>query len=108
MTASFSSLKEPTNRIVKQTLDSVLGNVSYSPKEVQNWVDTVSQAILDKMQDLSDGFKYVVTATILQRSNAGFHLSTTCYWDYNHDGSVTFRWENKSMHAIVTVLGIAI
>lgn len=64
--------------------------------------------ILDNLQKMSDGFKYIVTVVMLQRSNAGFHLFSTCFWDQSLDGTVTVQWENKSMHCVVTIYGVAV
>eukprot|EP00386_Alphamonas_edax_P009528 GDKI01031311.1.p1 GENE.GDKI01031311.1~~GDKI01031311.1.p1 ORF type:complete len:118 (-),score=46.24 GDKI01031311.1:258-611(-) len=105
---TFLALKESANRMVKTTVDNVLGTASYNPKDVQQWVDTITQSVMERLQELNDNFKYIVSAIILQRSNAGFHTSTTCFWDYSTDGSVTFRWENKTMYCIVTVYGVGI
>jgi hypothetical protein len=64
--------------------------------------------ILDNLQQMSESFKYVVTVVMLQRTNTGFHLFSTCFWDQSSDGTVTVQWENKSMHCVVTVYGIAV
>lgn len=64
--------------------------------------------ILENLQKMSDAFKYIVTVVVLQRSNTGFHLFSTCYWDQALDGTATIQWENKSMHCIVTVFGVSL
>uniref|UniRef100_A0A0G4HAI0 Dynein light chain Tctex-type 1 n=1 Tax=Chromera velia CCMP2878 TaxID=1169474 RepID=A0A0G4HAI0_9ALVE len=105
---SFLAIKEQANKAIKSTVDNILGTATYNPKEVQTWVDAMAQGIVEKLTDLNGNFKYIVSSIILQRSHAGFHCSTTCYWDYNTDGSLTFRWENKSMLCIITVFGVAL
>eukprot|EP00919_Chromeraceae_sp_WS-2016_P076721 GHVR01181387.1.p1 GENE.GHVR01181387.1~~GHVR01181387.1.p1 ORF type:complete len:113 (+),score=18.88 GHVR01181387.1:89-427(+) len=105
---TFLSIKEPANKILKNTVESVLSTATYNPKEVQTWVDALTQGIVEKLQELNSSFKYIVSSVILQRSNSGFHCSSTCFWDFVSDGSLTFRWENKTMICIVTVFGVAV
>ena len=64
--------------------------------------------LLTSLQKMSDQFKYIVSVIILQRSNAGFHLFSTCFWDQQIDGTVTVRWENRWMHCVVSVYGVSI
>lgn len=64
--------------------------------------------VLECLQKMSDGFKYIVSVVILQKNNTGFHLFSTCYWDQSMDGTVTVQWDSKSLHCIVTVFGVAL
>uniref|UniRef100_A0A1I8HCI0 Transmembrane protein 267 n=2 Tax=Macrostomum lignano TaxID=282301 RepID=A0A1I8HCI0_9PLAT len=38
----------------------------------------------------------------MQKNGAGLHTASSCYWDNQTDGSCTIKWENKTMHVIVT------
>ena len=49
-----------------------------------------------------------MTCIIMQRNGAGLHTASTCFWDTNTDGSCSVRWENDTMHAIVTVFALHI
>eukprot|EP00742_Colponemidia_sp_Colp-10_P007927 GILJ01008553.1.p1 GENE.GILJ01008553.1~~GILJ01008553.1.p1 ORF type:complete len:112 (-),score=5.91 GILJ01008553.1:55-390(-) len=106
--SSFSSLKENVNSIVQQQIERVLQPATYNAKEVQGWTTAVSDGILAELQNVDRTFKYVVSCVIMQKTGAGLHSSTTCLWDKNTDGSCTVRWENKSMHCIVTVFGLGL
>lgn len=105
---NFSAYADQVQNMVRTTVDAVLGVAPYDANEVPQWVDTMTAGMLDNLQKMSDGFKYVVSIVVLQRSNAGFHLFSTCYWDQSLDGTVTVQWENKTMHCIVTVFGVAL
>lgn len=52
-------------------------------------------------------FYLTVTCTILQKSGAGFHAASSCYWDNSTDGICTVRWESKTMYVIVSIFGLA-
>lgn len=101
-------MKDVIQTEIKSTLDHVLGTAVYEVGEVAMWVETITSGVLDKLRNIHDGYKYIVSVIILQKSQAGFHLYSTCYWDATTDGNVTFKWENKSMHAVVSVYGVAL
>ena len=63
---------------------------------------------LKRLTALGKPFKYVVSVVILQKTGAGLHTASSCYWDNSTDGSCTVRWENKTMYVIVSVFGLAI
>eukprot|EP01070_Trichotokara_eunicae_P008887 Trichotokara_eunicae@DN5907_c0_g1_i4.p1 len=94
----FSAISEKVVAEVKPIVESVLGQHNYEPQEVPTWVDAITGKSLEKLQDMSYCFKYIVSVVVLQKSNTGFHLFSTCYWDQAVDGTVTVRWENKTMH----------
>eukprot|EP01069_Polyplicarium_translucidae_P012504 Polyplicarium_translucidae@DN526_c0_g1_i1.p1 len=104
---SFSECSDRVLKEVTQTVENVLGTATYRAEDVPNWIDTISKSILEKLQAMSSSFKYIVGVIVLQRNNAGFHLFSTCYWDQSTDATVTTRWDNKTMHCVVTVYGIA-
>eukprot|EP01068_Selenidium_serpulae_P003340 Selendium_serpulae@DN3005_c0_g1_i1.p1 len=105
--ANFMDHKETVHTDVKNTLEHVLGSASYDPAEVPQWVETITNGVLEKLNHLSDEFKYIVAVVILQRCKGGFHLFSTCYWDQQTDGTTTVRYDNKSLHCIVTVYATA-
>lgn len=69
-----------------------------------------------------------VTCVIMQRNGAGFYAGSSVYWDNQRDGkfalkfesvhnscnsppclgSANYRFENKSMFAIVNVFGLSV
>lgn len=105
---SFNALKERAYERIKKVVEKTLDNATYSVKDVQGWVDTINQGILDEMQSMSSNFKFIANTSILQRSNAGFHSSCACLWDHSTDSAVTYRFENKTLHCMTTVFGVGI
>ncbi|XP_035757885.1 dynein light chain Tctex-type 3 isoform X1 [Egretta garzetta] len=49
-----------------------------------------------------------VTCAVMQRSGAGLHTASSCFWDTTTDGTCTVRWENRTMNCIVNVFAVAI
>ncbi|CAG9313174.1 unnamed protein product [Blepharisma stoltei] len=104
---SFSALKNDVNSRAQQTINGLLGNKEYNQEEVPQWTAHLSEEIVKSLKELSSNFKYCVSCVILQKGDAGMHMSSTCFWDSNLDGSVAIKWENNSMHCIVNIYGIA-
>lgn len=92
--------------VLEQAVNSQLGANIYAPKKAPQWTSSIVEAVLKNLQNQQKPFKYVVTAVIMQRTGAGLHTASTCYWDTRTDGSCTLRWENKSMHCIATVFAL--
>lgn len=63
---------------------------------------------LAKLTAQDKAFKYLVTCTLMQKTGAGLHAATSCYWDASTDGSCTVKWENKTMICAVSVFGLAV
>ncbi|KAK9172920.1 Tctex-1 family protein [Cryptosporidium meleagridis] len=106
--SSFSSIKDGVQDCIITSINSVLDqSTEYNASEVTTWVDSITSQCLENLRKLSEKFKYIVSVIVLQRSPAGFHLFTTCYWDQANDGSVTHRWDNKNLHCVVVVYGVA-
>jgi len=103
----FTSLSEQVQLEVRNTIDKVLVKAVYDAAEVPSWVDTIATGVLERLQAINDNFKYIVSVIILQRTSAGFHLFSICYWDQQSDGAVTVRWENKTLNCVVSVYAVA-
>ncbi|THD23656.1 Dynein molecular motor protein light chain [Fasciola hepatica] len=101
-------ITDEVKNIVKDSIESTVGTSTYSHNKVQQWTSSVIEQCLNHLTKLGKPFKYVVTCVIMQKSGAGLHTASSCYWDSATDGSCTVKWENKSMYFIVTVFGLAI
>ena len=99
---------EDVQNIVKEIVESVLGKKQYSHGDLSDWSIRVLEGCLKRLTQLNKPFKYVVTCVIMQRNGAGLHSASSCLWDAQSDGSFSYRWENQSMHAVVSVFGLAI
>ncbi|KAB0795887.1 hypothetical protein PPYR_09948 [Photinus pyralis] len=99
---------DDVSKIIKETIESTISGNVYQQDKVNQWSAAVSEQCLSALSKLKKSFKYVVTCSIMQKTGAGLHTASSCYWDSSTDGTCTVRWENKSMYCIVSVFGLAI
>nr|WAW84851.1 dynein light chain Tctex-type [Halisarca dujardinii] len=99
---------EEVSQIIKESIENVLGSSHYQHNRVNQWTSSVVEQCLNQLTKLGKAYKYIVTCAIMQKTGAGFHSASSCFWDNTTDGSCTLRWENKSMYCIVSVFGLAI
>eukprot|EP00823_Brevimastigomonas_motovehiculus_P009755 TRINITY_DN94_c0_g1_i1.p1 TRINITY_DN94_c0_g1~~TRINITY_DN94_c0_g1_i1.p1 ORF type:complete len:135 (+),score=14.12 TRINITY_DN94_c0_g1_i1:76-480(+) len=99
---------EECKSIIESAIKDVLESQVYNSKKVHDWTSAVVESILKSLQKVNKAFKYVVTCIIMQKNGAGLHTASTCFWDTNYDSSCSVRWDNKSLHALVTVFALRI
>lgn len=99
---------DDVSKIINDTIEATIGGNIYQQDKVNQWSATVSEQCLSALSKLKKSFKYVVTCSIMQKTGAGLHTASSCYWDSATDGTCTVRWENKTMYCIVSVFGLAI
>ncbi|KAI4472074.1 t-complex-associated-testis-expressed 1/ dynein light chain [Holotrichia oblita] len=99
---------EEVSGIVNRTVETVIGDSTYQSDKANEWAHTVSQQCLDALMGSQRTYKYIVSCVIMEKSSAGLHTSNCCYWNDVTDGTTTVKWENASMHCVVTVFGLAI
>ncbi|XP_056150396.1 dynein light chain Tctex-type 1 [Lampris incognitus] len=99
---------EEVSTIIKESVEGAIGGNAYQHNRVNQWTTNVVEQCLGQLSKLGKPFKYIVTCVIMQKNGAGIQAASSCFWDNTTDGSCTVRWENKSMHCIVTVFGLAL
>lgn len=98
---------DEVSAIIKEAIEVSIGGNSYQHSKVNQWTTAVVESCLNGLVKLHKPYKYIVTCTIMQKTGAGLHTASSCYWDNASDGSCTVRWENKSMYCITSVFGLA-
>ena len=101
-------IADDVQTLVTETIENVLGGSTYQTSKIDSWTNLVMETTLAKLTGLDKAFKYLVTCTLMQKTGAGLHGATSCYWDASTDGSCTIKWENKTMVCAVTVFGLAV
>jgi dynein light chain Tctex-type 1 len=94
--------------ITEQAIQSSLQNQVYDHASVNKWSSEILETTLRTLCERFPAYKFVSQCLILQKAGGGLHVSSSCYWDSNSDGMVTVRWENESMHCIVSIYGLAV
>ncbi|XP_074594758.1 dynein light chain Tctex-type-like [Brevipalpus obovatus] len=94
--------------VVKKIMEDVISDNNYQHNKVEGWTSEICESILKTLMDKEWSYKYIVTSAIVQKNGAGFHSSTSCYWEPTTDSSIMIKWENKSLHCTVQVFALAL
>ncbi|KAG0000024.1 Dynein light chain Tctex-type 3 [Entomortierella chlamydospora] len=95
-------------QILEDAVKKVLRDATYRADLVPEWQAAIYQETISKLTHTKGPFKYIVTSTILESVGAGVHMTSTSLWDAESDGSAFYRFENKSLIAIVYAFGLAV
>jgi len=95
-------------RMVDKTIDPILANNVYDAKKVNEWSQSIIDGVLKNLAAASKPFKYVVTCVIMQRCGAGLHTASASYSNPRTDSQCCVRWDNNTMHSIVTVFALRV
>uniref|UniRef100_M4ABY2 Dynein light chain Tctex-type 1 n=2 Tax=Xiphophorus maculatus TaxID=8083 RepID=M4ABY2_XIPMA len=98
---------DETSVLVKECIEGVIGGTDYNHNKVNQWTANIVEHSLTHLVKQGRPFKYIVNCTIMQKSGAGLHTASSCYWDTTTDGSCTVRWENRTMYCVVSVFAVA-
>ncbi len=101
----FNKKKQQVSDIVKEVLDKALKDKQYAAKDGPGWAHQISEEVVRRLPEVSKEFKYSVTCIILNKSEGGLHMSSSCYWNATTDGNHVEKWENDNMYCIVSVFG---
>ncbi|CDW78159.1 UNKNOWN [Stylonychia lemnae] len=104
------AIKVHAENVVESFINSKEGKIEYEPTEAQKWTKTLATDITNSIQGqpkLLDQtkFKLKVDVMILDRDSVGFHMSSSCLWDNDADGSINFQKETESYYIIVSIFG---
>ncbi|CAF2521947.1 unnamed protein product [Rotaria sp. Silwood2] len=95
------------SNIIENSIKATLGSQSYQKTKVNTWSAHIVEAILSSLARLNKPFKYIVFCVIMEKNGAGLHTASSCLWDSTTDNSCTFRWENPTMFASISVFGVS-
>ncbi|CAH1391954.1 unnamed protein product [Nezara viridula] len=100
-------IKEVAN-IIKESVDSIIGARRYSYSKVSQWTEEIIKSCINRLTKSKEGYKFVVTCSIIQRGSSALYSSAQCYWDQSTDCCCTIRWENANLYCLTAVYAIAI
>ena len=61
----FGEIREQVSQLTTNVIDQTLSKRVYNPKEVQQWVNLVSDEIIKKLTEQNKNFKFMVTCIIM-------------------------------------------
>jgi dynein light chain Tctex-type 1 len=99
---------DPVRAITDQAIRSTLNYQVYDHSSVNRWSSEILETTLRNLCERFPPYKFISQCLIVQKAGGGIHVSSSCYWDSSCDGMVTVRWENESMHCIMSIHGLAV
>ncbi|CAF0963452.1 unnamed protein product [Rotaria sp. Silwood1] len=106
-TYKTSFIDHEVSNIIQNSIIAILGSQSYQNTKVNTWSSHIVENTLNSLARLNKPFKYIVFCVIVEKKGAGLHTASSCLWDDTTDRSCTFRWENPTMFASVSVFALA-
>ncbi|XP_062430049.1 dynein light chain Tctex-type 3 isoform X2 [Rhea pennata] len=76
---------DEAHNIVKECIEGVLGKADYNHNKVNQWTAAIVEQSLTHLVKLGKTYKYIVTCAVMQRSGAGLHTASSCFWDTTTD-----------------------
>jgi dynein light chain Tctex-type 1 len=104
----FPEIAPSLQNIARDSLHSVLESTTYAQEKVQQWMDTINSNCMDSLKGISPNFKFISSCVIMQKIGTGLHYDSAAHWDAKTDGCVTFKFENESLVAILSIFALAI
>ena len=71
---TFCSLKEHAYKKAEATVQSVLSDKTYNADEAKQWIEMIGTQHLAELRDMSDGFKYILSTSIVQVHSSFFGI----------------------------------
>uniref|UniRef100_A0A3B3QDZ7 Dynein light chain Tctex-type 3 n=1 Tax=Paramormyrops kingsleyae TaxID=1676925 RepID=A0A3B3QDZ7_9TELE len=81
---TFNSDEASNN--VKECIEGIIGGMDYNQNKVNQWTASIVEHSLTTLVKQGKHFKYIVNCAIMQKSGAGLHTASSCYWDITTDG----------------------
>ncbi|EAR85130.1 dynein light chain tctex-type 1 protein (macronuclear) [Tetrahymena thermophila SB210] len=104
----FNNLKNQINDKALQIIKEKIDKKSYNSNDAQRWTNQLCDDVLKFLTTLNKNFKFIVNCMIMQKSDAGLHISGSCYWDNEIDGSLVVKYETNSIVCIMNIFGCAL
>eukprot|EP01028_Stygiella_incarcerata_P008867 TRINITY_DN3993_c0_g1_i1.p1 TRINITY_DN3993_c0_g1~~TRINITY_DN3993_c0_g1_i1.p1 ORF type:complete len:116 (+),score=37.24 TRINITY_DN3993_c0_g1_i1:98-445(+) len=101
---------EEAYQIVKEVVERHLMKATYDHSKTAQWIHDICEESIRRLTQLNKPFKYIVTCLIVQRTGAGVHSASSCFWDSSTDDFtiVSMENENKSLCCVTSVYGVAL
>ena len=104
----FSRLKDNLKETITKLINEFLKGKPYSPNDAPQWTHTISETIVKSCQEKDKEFKYAATCIIINKSDGGFHMSSSCYWNSETDGNIVVKVEMDTLYCIANVFGFSL
>ena len=101
-----SKVQEDIDKFVQNKL--ITDAVRWNPKKVDGWTKDIIEFTLKSLAELKKPYKFIVTATIMQKTGGGLSAAFSAVWDNSRDGTFSMKNENDTLMCITTVYWVKI
>lgn len=93
--------------IIKNSLEALLGELTYSGTEFGFLTKLLSSRIMEQVKSLNiERYKLVCVVNVGSKHNQGLRIASRCLWNAENDTHVTASIENGTLFAVATVYGV--
>ena len=103
----FKSIKEELNNMVDDILKKNLSNKKYEGGNAQNWINNISDEVIEKINQKKYGFKFICCGTIIQKGDCSLNYSTITLSKPDYDGLLLVKYENEDFHCFINLFGVS-
>ena len=104
----FSKYKDLLQESITKYINEFLKGKAYNPNDAPQWTHSISESIVKTCQEKDKEFKYAATCIIINKSDGGFHMSSSCYWNSETDGNIVVKVELDTLYCIANVFGFSL
>lgn len=104
----FKNLEDFIRSTAIGIISKALSQRTYTHIEANKWTNLISEELTKTLSERNKNFKFITTCLIIQKSDAGMNMSSSYFWDSQHDGNVVVKWETESLVCVVSVYGTII
>ncbi|CBZ55818.1 Dynein light chain Tctex-type 1, related [Neospora caninum Liverpool] len=90
---------EEVERVILEVVEDQLQDVEYDEGVVSQWVNNICEECSRRLVDLKMPFKYIVQTAVLQRTGAGIHAGSSCFWEPADDGTIVCLWPRERLQS---------
>lgn len=105
---SFKYLADFIQVHARKHIVNLLDGKEYSDGKAAKWTEKISEETIKTLSIRNKHFKFLATCFIIQKSEGGLSIGSSCFWDHNNDGNCVVRWENDFMVCILSLFGTRI
>ena len=76
---------EDLERISLESIEGVLKEAVFDDRKVDQWINEICEETMRKLSESTKPYKYIITCTITQKTNAGLHVTSSLLWENSLD-----------------------
>ncbi|KXN66653.1 hypothetical protein CONCODRAFT_80428 [Conidiobolus coronatus NRRL 28638] len=96
--------EDEVKKIIKQIINTYIKGSRYQHSVLKEWQERILNNSTEKLKDLYPKTKFIITSTIMQHTEHGYHQASTCYWDKEKDQLISYVHQDQDFVILVNVV----